>query len=390
MSSKVAYFDYAATTPLDPDVLEVMLPYFRDDYGNPSSIHLAGQRAERAVEQARIDVASQINSDAQKITFTSGATESNNLALRGLALKEKERRGASRILTTAVEHPSILETCRQLEQQWGFTLEWLPIDTSGRVQVDGLQDHIHEDTALVSVIYANNEIGTINPISEIGVLCRERGIPFHCDAAQSANHLPLDVELLNVDLMTLGSHKFYGPKGVGVLYHRQLKPFVAAQTGGSQEFGTRAGTHNVPAIVGFAKSLEIARSIQHELTPRLESWRDEIIATTESTIPDAILTGHRHLRLPNHISFAFKHIDSNQLLAALDMSGFACSSGSACKTGNPEASPVLLALGLDPDWALGPLRITLGRATTESLVESLMHTLPGILVRLRSQHIPRQ
>ena len=390
MSSKFSYFDYAASTPLDPDVLEAMLPYFREYFGNPSSFHLAGQRAAGAVEQARSSVASLINCEAEEITFTSGATESNNLAIRGIALKEKEQRGATRILTTAVEHPSVLETCRQLEQQWGFTLEFLPIDSTGQVQIEKLKEHIREDTALVSIVYANNEIGTINPITHIGALCRERGIPFHSDAAQSANHLTLDVDLLNVDLMTLGAHKFYGPQGVGVLYHRQPTPFIVAQTGGSQEFGTRAGTHNVPAIVGLAKALEIARSLKSELTPRFEAWRDEIIETLETTIPDAILTGHRHQRLSNHISFAFKDTDANQLLAALDMSGLACSSGSACKTGNPKPSPVLLALGLDSAWAQGPLRITLGRGTTDSAVESLISSVPDILNRLRTKHIASQ
>ncbi|TFH35329.1 MAG: cysteine desulfurase, partial [Anaerolineales bacterium] len=271
MSSHLAYFDFAATTPLDPEVLQAMMPYFSEDYGNPSSIHLAGQRAEAAVEQSRMSVASCINAKSDEVTFTSGATESNNLALRGLALRAREQRGATHILTTAVEHPSVIQTCRQLEKQWGFVLEMLPIDEYGRVGIDGLQAHLRDDTALVSVVYANNEIGTINPIAELGTLCQERGIPFHSDAAQAANHLTLDVDRLHVDLMTLGAHKFYGPKGVGVLYHRQQQPFVSAQTGGNQEFGTRAGTHNVPSVVGFAKALEIARSLEPELTPRLET-----------------------------------------------------------------------------------------------------------------------
>jgi cysteine desulfurase len=384
MSSKFAYFDYAATTPLDPEVLKAMLPYFSEDFGNPSSIHAAGQRAESVVEQSRRSVAALINSGAEEITFTSGATESNNMALRGLALKQRELRGATRIFTTPVEHPSVLETCRQLEQHWGFKLGWLPIDTTGQVQADRLPDLLHEDVAFVSAVYANNEIGTINPISEIGALCRSRGIPFHSDAAQAANHLPLDVDQLNVDFMTLGAHKFYGPKGVGVLFHRQQKSFYAAQTGGSQEYGTRAGTHNVPAIVGFATALEIARKLQPELTPRLQAWRDEIIPSIEKTVPHSVLTGHREQRLANHISFAFKQVDSNQLLAALDLAGIACSSGSACKTGNPEPSPILQALGLEPAWTLGALRITLGRGTEERMIKDLLLSLPEVLTRLRS------
>jgi cysteine desulfurase len=390
MSSKVAYFDYAATTPLDAEVLQAMLPFFSEDYGNPASMHIAGQRAEAAVELSRLEVAALINSRADEIIFTSGATESNNLALRGLALKEREQRGATHILTTAVEHPSVIETCRQLAQHWGFTLDWLPIDETGQVQIETVKTHLRQNTAFVSVIYANNEIGTINPVSEIGLLCRERGIPFHSDAAQAANHLALDVDQLNVDLMTLGAHKFYGPKGSGVLFHRNHQPLISSQTGGSQEFGTRAGTHNVPSIVGFAKALSIARALQSELTPRLTSWRDKIIASMENTIPDAILTGHHQERLSNHISFAFKDIDSNQLLAALDMAGFACSSGSACKIGNPEPSQNLLALGLEPAWALGALRISLGRETQMVSIDSLLSDLPTILARLRSrQDIPQ-
>jgi cysteine desulfurase len=243
-----------------------------------------------------------------------------------------------------------------------------------------------EDTALVSVVYANNEIGTINPIPKIGALCRERGIPFHTDAAQAANHLDLDINELNVDLMTLGAHKFYGPKGVGVLYHHKHNAIISGQTGGSQEMGTRAGTHNVPSIVGFSESLQIARSMQFEFTAQVLPLRDKIIDTILARIPEVELSGHRHYRLANHTSFVFKDVDSNQLLAALDVAGFACSSGSACKTGNPEPSPILLSLGFAPNWALGALRVTLGRQSSEVEVDAFIHALPGILERLRSEH----
>jgi cysteine desulfurase len=387
MSREIAYFDYAATTPLDSEVLKVMLPYFSESYGNPSSIHYAGQRADAAVEQARDDVSTLLNANNEEVIFTSGATESNNLAIRGLAHQRKADIGATRIATTAVEHPSVFQTCRQLEAQEEYSIDLLPVDSDGLVQVGQLNEILRDDTALVSVVYANNEIGTINPIAEIGALCQERGIPFHTDAAQAANHLELDVEELNIDLMTLGAHKFYGPKGVGVLYHRGRESFIAAQTGGSQEFGNRAGTHNVPSIVGFAKSLLIARSMMSEFTPQMTIWRNAIIEATLANVPDGILTGHRQRRLANHVSFAFKNIDSNQLLAALDMAGFACSSGSACKTGDPEPSPILLALGIEAEWALGALRITLGRGSTESKVDGLLAALPDILNRLRSRHL---
>ncbi len=381
------YFDYAATTPLDPDVLQAMMPYFNDTFGNPSSIHQAGQRAEAAVDQSRTIVAALIGADPFEITFTSGATESNNLALRGIAHQSKLTRGASRILTTAVEHPSVMQTCRQLEDLEGFTLEFLPTDNEGRVLIQGLENVLRDDTALVSVIYANNEIGTVNPIAQIGALCRDRGIPFHIDAAQAANHLDLDVNQLQIDLMTLGAHKFYGPKGAGVLYHRHQTAITPWQTGGSQEYGHRAGTHNVPAIIGFAKAFQIAREMLAEFTPRVTALRDQIIESIPQTIPDVLLSGSKEHRLANHISFTLKDIDSNQLLAALDLAGFACSSGSACKTGNPEPSPILLALGLDPHWTLGSLRISLGRASTQAQVEALVRALPTIVSRLRTKQI---
>ena len=381
------YFYYAATTPLDPSVLQAMMPYFNDTFGNPSSIHQAGQRADAAVDRSRAKVAALIGADPFEITFTSGATESNNLALRGIAHQSKLTRGANRILTTAVEHPSVMQTCRQLEALEGFTLEFLPTDNEGRVQTQGLENVLQEDTALVSVIYANNEIGTVNPIAQIGALCRDRGIPFHIDAAQAANHLALDVNQLHIDLMTLGAHKFYGPKGVGVLYHRQQTAFTPWQTGGSQEYGHRAGTHNVPAIIGFATAFEIARDMLNEFTPRVSALRDQIIESIPQAIPDVVLSGSHEHRLANHVSFALKGIDSNQLLAALDLAGFACSSGSACKTGDPAPSPILLALGLDPDWALGSLRISLGRASTQPQVEDLVRALPTIVNRLRTKQI---
>jgi cysteine desulfurase len=386
VANETIYFDYAATTPLDADVLQAMLPYFNESYGNPSSVHRAGQRADAAVEQSRLTVSNLLNAQPNEITFTSGATESNNLAIRGLAHRRKVETGANRLVTTPVEHPSVLETCRQLEAQDGFTLDLIPVDADGRVQLDQLGKYLTEDTAMVSVVYANNEIGSINPIQAIGAACRAQGIPFHTDAAQAANHLNLNVEELNVDLMTLGAHKFYGPKGIGALYHHLPGIMIIGQTGGRQEYGTRAGTQNVPSIVGFARSFQLARDSLPEMTPRIAALRDGIIDSTLDNVADVRLTGHREHRLANHASFAFKHVDGNQLLAALDIEGFACSSGSACKTGNPEPSPILVALGFTPEWTLGGLRVTLGRGSTSEHVDQFNQTLPGVIDRLRSVH----
>ncbi len=408
------YLDYAATTPVDERVLEAMLPYFSEVFGNTSSVHTFGQQAEAALETAREAMARYLNCDPGEVIFTSCGSESDNLALRGAALAARtirreggavrQKRGedgaaskaysegeahsvasatqpaeANHILISPVEHHAVTRTAQQLATLHGFELELLPVDETGMVSPAEVERRLRPTTALVSVIYGNNEIGTVNPIAEIGQVCRAHGIAFHTDAVQAAAYLPVDVQALNVDLLSLGAHKFYGPKGVGALYVRRGTPILPAQTGGGQEFGLRAGTHNTPYIAGMAKSFELAQSERAARSAHIQPLRDYLIGRVLEEIPHSRLTGHPSQRLPNHASFAFEGVDGNALLVALDMAGFACSSGSACKTGDPEPSDVLLALGLPRAWALGSLRVTLGTSTTADEVQRFAAALPGLV-----------
>ena len=378
------YFDYAATTPLDPRVAHAMQPYFSEEFGNPSSVHGYGQRAEAALEEARQRLAVRLNAQPEEIIFTSGGTESDNLALRGVALAARQDRGAAHLLISPVEHDAVAKTGGQLAEHFGFSLELLPVDEFGMVPPSEVAHRLRPETALVSVILGNNEIGTINPIGEIAAICRERGIPLHSDAVQSGAYLDLDVEKLGVDLLSIGAHKFYGPKGVGVLYVRRGTPLLPVQTGGNHEAGRRGGTPNVAYIVGMATAFELAQSELKVRTSRLSNLRDQLIAGVLAAIPDAKLSGHPTQRLANHASFVFKGVDGNALLMLLDDAGFACSSGSACKTGDPEPSKVLLALGLTPEWALGSLRVTLGIHTTNEDATAFLNALPQLVQRARS------
>ncbi|HET7010262.1 MAG TPA: cysteine desulfurase family protein, partial [Anaerolineales bacterium] len=356
------YLDYAASTPLDPAVLAAMTPYFSSEFANPSSLHMAGQRAEAAVESARETIAGLLHASPDEIIFTSGGTESDNLAVRGSAHAAARTRGADHLLVSAVEHHAVLQTARDLARHFGFTLEILPVDGTGRVDPEEVRKRLRPSTAVVSVIYGNNEIGTINPVADIARICRERGVVFHTDAVQAAAHLAIDVDEIQVDLLSLGAHKFYGPKGVGVLYRRRDSPVQPQSTGGQQEHGVRAGTQSVPLIVGCAEALRLA---QAEVgSPARTSLRDHLLAHVPEAGPNVLVTGHPVERLPNHASFAIHGVDGNLLVAALDRAGFACSTGSACKTGDPEPSEVVLALGFEPEWALGSLRVTVGRPTT--------------------------
>jgi len=381
---KMVYLDNAATTPVDPRVVEAMLPYFNQAFGNPSSIHRYGQQAEEAIENARDCLAGLLNCRPSEIVFTACGSESDNLALRGVAFAARQQRGADHLLISPVEHHAVSHTALQLADLHGFSLEWLPVDEYGLVDPDEVHARLRANTALVSVIYANNEIGTVNPISEIGEVCRQQGVPFHTDAVQAGAYLDLDVEALNVDLLSIGAHKFYGPKGVGALYVRNGTPLLPVQTGGSQESGRRAGTSNVPLIIGMAKALELVHLERQAIIERVLPLRDLVIKTVLAGIPDSRLTGHPTYRLPNHASIVFKGADSNSLLMYLDLKGFACSSGSACKTGNPEPSEVLLALGLPVEWALGSLRITSGAHTTPAEIEAFLSVLPDGVVKARS------
>jgi len=377
------YLDYAATTPVDPRVLKAMLPYFNDTFGNPSSIHRYGQQAEAAVESARETVAASLGCRPDEIVFTSCGSESDNLALRGTALAMWEKTGANWILTSRAEHHAVSKTAEQLENHYGFQVEWLATDGAGKVSPQTVEKAVCKDTAIVSVMYANNEIGTINPVAEIAAVCRAHNVPFHTDAVQAAAYLPVDVRSLGVDLMSLGAHKFYGPKGVGVLYVRKGTPVFPLQTGGGQEFKLRAGTQNVPYIVGFAEALRLTVEEREERIALVRPLRDRIIGTILEEIPDSRLTGHPSTRLPNHCSFVFRGVDGNLLLTLLDAVGFACSSGSACKTGNPELSEVMVAIGLSPEWGLGSLRVTLGTATTPVDVDAFLKALPGLVENAR-------
>jgi cysteine desulfurase len=378
------YLDYAATTPVDPRALETMLPFFDRVFGNTSSLHTFGQQAEAALESARESMAEGLNCQASEVIFTACGSESDNLALRGAAFARRNRSNADHILISPVEHHAVTHTAQQLARQHGFEIEYLPVDEFGRVDPAQVAARLRPTTALVSVIYANNEIGTINPIAEIGALCRARGVPFHSDAVQAAAYLPVDVEALNVDLLALGAHKFYGPKGVGALYVRQGTPLLPTLTGGGQEFGLRAGTHNTPYIVGMAQAFRLAIAERESRLAHLKPLRDQIIGSVLEEIPDVRLSGHPEARLPNHASFVFKGVDGNALLIALDVAGFACSSGSACKTGDPEPSDVLAALGFTREWALGSLRVTLGTPTTAEQVRAFLEALPSVVASVRA------
>jgi cysteine desulfurase len=383
MSAQI-YLDYAATTPVDLRVLNAMLPYFSETFGNPSSVHRYGQKAEAALESARESVAVALNCRPDEIIFTSCGSESDNLAIRGTAHSMKAKTGANWILTNRTEHHAVSKTAEQLESHFGFQVEWLEPEKTGMVSPEIVEKAICKDTAIVSVMYANNEIGTVNPIAEIAAVCRAHQVPFHTDAVQAAAYLPLDVQSLSVDLMSLGAHKFYGPKGVGVLYVRKGTPLLSVQTGGGHESGMRAGTQNVPYIVGFAEALRLTVEERETRTAHVRPLRDHIIGAVLESIPEARLTGHPMTRLPNHCSFAFKGVDGNLLLALLDSAGFACSSGSACKTGNPEPSEVMTAIGLSREWGLGSLRITLGAGTNPADVDAFLKVLPGLVDKARA------
>ncbi len=377
------YLDYAATTPVDHRVMAAMQPFFETTFGNPSSIHQYGQRAEGALESARETVAAQLGSRSEEIIFTACGSESDNLALRGAAMAGRERRGANRIVTAKSEHHAVSKTVEQLVKHYGFQVDWVEVDQFGRVTPEAVQAAITDATAVVSVMYANNEIGTINPVRDIAEVAHRRGIPVHTDAVQAAAYLSVDVNILDVDLMSLGGHKFYGPKGVGALYARNGTQVLPGLTGGGQEHGMRAGTENVPYIVGFAEALRLAGLERADRAAHVLPMRDRILRSVVEAVPDAKVTGSPDARLPNHASFAFLGVDGNLLLTLLDAAGFACSSGSACKTGNPEPSEVMTAIGLSREWGLGSLRVTLGAGTTSAHVDALLRDLPRLVEQAR-------
>ncbi|HVO42318.1 MAG TPA: cysteine desulfurase family protein [Aggregatilineales bacterium] len=364
------YLDHSATTPLDPRVLEAMIPYFVEDYGNASSDHSFGRSAEAAVEKARRTIAGILNCKPTEIVFTSGGSESDNLAVRGAAWAGRVKNGANHLITTPIEHGAIGKTVDQLVKLQGFEHSLLPVDEFGRVSPDDLAKACRAETSLASVIYANNEVGTIEPIAELAAAAHERGVLFHTDAVQAAGQLPLDVQKLGVDLLSISAHKFYGPKGVGALYVRDGLELVTAQTGGGQERGRRAGTYNTPAIVGLARALELAYATLAERTAHYRTLRDHLIEGILTANPQARLSGHPEQRLPSHASFVFDGLNSGPLLDYLDLNGIAASAASACKAGSAEPSSVLLALGYSRKLASCSLRLTVGLQTTAEAIDT--------------------
>jgi cysteine desulfurase len=376
------YLDHAATTPVDPEVAELMARVLHDVPGNPSSIYAEGRLARALVDRARQEVAQAIGADPAEIVFTSGGTEADNLALRGV-LKAHEGE-ADGIVTTAIEHHAVLDTALDLEAHGRARVSVIGVDRDGRVAPADVRAALDERTAIVSVMHANNEIGTLQPIAEIGAICRERGVTFHSDAVQTVGALELDVRGLPVDLLSVNAHKFYGPKGVGALFVRTGTRIATMQTGGGQEKGRRTGTENVAGVVGLGAALRIAAERRVAESTRQARLRDALIAGVRARIADATLTGHPTERLPNSVSFCFAGTQGEALVVSLDLEGFSASSGSACTSGNADPSHVLLALGLERDLAQGSLRLTLGRSTTEEDVEALLAVLPSIVARLRA------
>ena len=373
------YLDHAATTAVSPQVLEAMLPYFSQVYGNASSIHGFGRDAKRAMEGARRQVLKALNAAMpQEIYFTAGGTESDNWAIKGAALA----RGSGHIITTAIEHHAVLHTCQWLEKR-GFEVTYLPVDAYGCVTAAQVEKALRPDTILVSVMAANNEVGTIQPIGEIGALCRARGVLFHTDAVQAMGAIPLDVQAMQIDMLSLSGHKLYGPKGAGVLYVRKGVKIDTLIHGGAQERGFRAGTENLPAIVGLGKAVELAQANLEQNAAHMTALRDLLIEGLMARVPGARLNGHPTNRLPNNVNMSFDKVEGEALLLRLDLVGIAGSSGSACTSGTLDPSHVLKELGLNDAAANGALRLTLGAETTREEIEQVLEILPGIVADLR-------
>ena len=374
------YLDNAATTPCAPQVVEAMLPYFTQVYGNASSVHTWGREAKRAVEAARRQVQKALNAaQPQEIFFTGGGSESDNWAIKGAALACR----SGHIITTAIEHHAVLHTCQWLEKQ-GFRVTYLPVDGEGRVHPADVDKAIREDTILVSVMAANNEVGTLQPIGEIGEICRARGVLFHTDAVQAVGAVPIDVQALQVDLLSLSAHKIHGPKGVGALYVRKGTKLDSLLHGGAQERGFRAGTENLPGIVGLGKAIELATAQLADNAARMTALRERLIAGVMERVSGTRLNGHPTQLLPGNVNLSFEGVEGEALLLRLDLAGVAASSGSACTSGALDPSHVLMALGLTEAQAQGSLRLTLGTDTTAEEIDAVLDRLPPIVADLRS------
>lgn len=377
---KSIYFDHAATTAVKKEVLQEMLPYFTEKYGNASTVYRIGQVSKAALDDARARVARVFNCKPNEIFFTGCGSESDNWAIKGAARANKAK--GNHIITTAIEHHAVLHTCKTLEKE-GFEVTYLPVDEYGLVSADDVKNAIKDNTILISIMYANNEIGTIEPIAEIAEIAKEKGILMHTDAVQAAGAVPIDLSKLKVDMMSLSAHKFNGPKGVGALYIRSGVRIANIIDGGAQERGKRAGTENLPGIIGLAKALELASASMEEKDKKITALRDYIIKNIEEKIPYCRLNGHRTQRLPGNVNFSFEFIEGESLLLWLDINGIAASSGSACTSGSLDPSHVLLAIGLKHETAHGSLRVSLGEENTYEEADYFIEKLVGIVDKLR-------
>ncbi|UEC42631.1 MAG: cysteine desulfurase [Methanothrix sp.] len=383
---KRIYMDHAATTPLAPEVLEAMIPYFSKRYGNPSSLHSFGREAREAVDDARTEVAALLNAEPSEIYFTSGGTESDNLAIKGIARKNKKK--GRHIITTSIEHPAVLEVCKALTRE-GFEVTYLPVTREGLVEIGAVEEAVREDTILISVMHANNEIGTIQPLEEIGRLAGEKEIYFHTDGVQTAGKIPVDVNSLGLDAFSLSGHKLYGPKGAGALYKRKGVRIESIQQGGGHERGMRSGTENVPGIVGLGRAARIAEENMAVESERMRSLQDRMRGWVLKNIEESWLNGHPVKRLPSNLNFGFRYIEGESLLLYLDAKGVAASTGSACSSKKLAASHVLSAIGLSPVESHGSLRITLGMANTEEEVDYACRAIFDSVKRLREMSAMR-
>ncbi len=379
--AKIRYFDHAATTAVKEEVVKEMIPYFTESYGNASSIYSLGRKNKKAIEDAREKVARALGADSKEIYFTGCGSESDNLAIKGVAYANRDK--GNHIITTKIEHPAVLNTCKTLEKE-GYKVTYLNVDKNGFISLEDIKNSITDKTILISIMFANNEIGTIQPIKEIGAIAKENGIYFHTDAVQAVGNIKINVNELGIDLLSLSAHKFYGPKGVGALYVRKNVKFNKIQDGGHQERDKRAGTENVPGIVGLGKAIELAYENIDEYNAKLTKLRDLYIEQIEKKIPYVKLNGDREKRLPGNANISFRFVEGESLLLNLDMNGICASSGSACTSGSLDPSHVLLAIGLPHDMAHGSLRITFGEENTEEDVEFLVNTLVGIVEKLRN------
>lgn len=379
---KRIYLDYSATTPTRPEVVDAMMPFFTEHFGNPSSVHSFGRDVSKHIVEARENVTKILGADnPSEIIFTSGGTESDNLAIIGSSLARKDK--GNHIITTKIEHHGVLHTCEYLEKYHGFDVTYLSVDQYGRINLDDLKDAITDKTILITIMFANNEIGTIQPITEIGNIAREHGVLFHTDAVQAVGSIPINVQEMKIDMLSLSAHKFNGPKGIGALYVRRGIKLIPHMHGGAQERKRRGSTHNTTGIIGLGKAAQLANEELEEKKEKLIKLRDKLITGIAERIPEVVLNGHRTERLPNNINFSFKYIEGESLLLNLDLKGISASSGSACTSGSLDPSHVLLAIGLSHEVAHGSLRMTLGIYNTEEEIDQVLAILPEVVEKLR-------